>query len=151
MATYCNVTKAEMDDFLLPQGFRSISLPNTVELVYGKRADQGGIPLTLRVYTGILPGGESRQVGEDAMRVVLFMKAPDSRIVKLGGSKRVHRVNGWRNNLQNRLDSWLDYLPKDKCECGMPMVPRKGQFGTFLGCTGYPTCQKTRKVLKNAS
>jgi ssDNA-binding Zn-finger/Zn-ribbon topoisomerase 1 len=26
-------------------------------------------------------------------------------------------------------------------ECGKPMVVRRGRFGEFLGCTGYPACQ----------
>lgn len=32
------------------------------------------------------------------------------------------------------------------CECGKPMKERQGKFGKFYGCTGYPSCQKTRKV-----
>lgn len=28
--------------------------------------------------------------------------------------------------------------------CGKPMVVRKGRFGTFLACSGYPTCKTTR-------
>ena len=40
-------------------------------------------------------------------------------------------------------------LPKtvtgEVCEvCGKPMVIKKGRFGTFLACTGYPTCKTTR-------
>ncbi|MBP8646718.1 MAG: type I DNA topoisomerase [Syntrophobacteraceae bacterium] len=33
----------------------------------------------------------------------------------------------------------------EKCEkCGKPMVLRKGRFGTFLACSGYPACKNTR-------
>jgi len=40
-------------------------------------------------------------------------------------------------------------LPKEVvdefCEvCGKPMVIKKGRFGTFLACTGYPACKTTR-------
>jgi DNA topoisomerase-1 len=40
-------------------------------------------------------------------------------------------------------------LPKtlvdELCEvCGKPMVIKKGRFGTFLACTGYPECKTTR-------
>ena len=28
--------------------------------------------------------------------------------------------------------------------CGKPMVVRKGRFGTFLACSGYPACKTTR-------
>jgi len=31
-------------------------------------------------------------------------------------------------------------------ECGKPMRRRKGKFGEFWGCTGYPECRKTVPV-----
>jgi len=38
-----------------------------------------------------------------------------------------------------------------KCpKCGKEMRVRKGRFGRFYGCTGYPDCQRTVD-LKNAS
>ncbi|HXV77363.1 MAG TPA: type I DNA topoisomerase [Candidatus Polarisedimenticolaceae bacterium] len=37
------------------------------------------------------------------------------------------------------------------CEsCGKPMVLRRGRFGPFLACSGYPECKTTRKITKNA-
>ena len=36
----------------------------------------------------------------------------------------------------------------DPCEkCGKPMVLRRGRFGQFLACSGYPDCKTTRKVM----
>jgi DNA topoisomerase-1 len=36
----------------------------------------------------------------------------------------------------------------DPCEkCGKPMVLRRGRYGQFLACSGYPECKTTRKVL----
>jgi DNA topoisomerase-1 len=33
------------------------------------------------------------------------------------------------------------------CEnCGRPMVLKKGRFGTFLACTGYPDCKTTKQI-----
>jgi len=38
----------------------------------------------------------------------------------------------------------------DPCErCGKPMVLRRGRFGPFLACSGYPECKNTRKVTVN--
>lgn len=144
-ARYVNVSETEMHEFLTPQGFKRIQIEGTVELVYGKRVHQDDLQLTLRVYTGIDPSGSSRGVGDDAIRVSLFMRQ-ENRIVKLGGSKRVHRVAGWRANLQNRLDNWLDEFPKHKCKCGYPMVPRKGTKGAFLGCSNFPICRETKAI-----
>ncbi|MDE3269743.1 MAG: type I DNA topoisomerase, partial [Pseudomonadota bacterium] len=37
-----------------------------------------------------------------------------------------------------------------ECEkCGSEMHLRSGRFGKFFACTAYPTCQNTRKVLRN--
>jgi len=33
-----------------------------------------------------------------------------------------------------------------RCECGKPMVIRKGKNGTFYGCSGYPQCRKTKEL-----
>lgn len=148
-AKYVNVLKEEVEEHLFPQGFKSLNLQGTLELVYGKRVDQDGIALSLRVYTGINPSGESRSVGKDAMRVNLFLRTEDGQIVKIGGSKRVHRVVNWRKNLQERIDRWLEYMPKDKCElCGLPMIVResKKNKSKFLGCVGYPKCKNTRSI-----
>lgn len=33
------------------------------------------------------------------------------------------------------------------CEkCGKPMIQKKGRFGTFLACSGYPECKNTRSL-----
>lgn len=161
MASYYNISVKEMDDFLVSQGFLRIppeSLPNTRELVYGKRVDSTGIPLSLRVYTGIDPSGQSRDVGEDAMRVVLFTKVPDPQspgktIVKqLFGSKRVNRVSGWAKNLQSRINDMVVKAKQQKiCDkCGLPMILREGKSKStgkpysFYGCSGYPSCTNTK-------
>jgi DNA topoisomerase-1 len=36
---------------------------------------------------------------------------------------------------------------EEYCEnCGRPMVLKKGRFGTFFACTGYPDCKTTKPV-----
>jgi DNA topoisomerase-1 len=36
---------------------------------------------------------------------------------------------------------------EEYCEnCGRPMVLKKGRFGTFLACTGYPECKTTKRI-----
>jgi len=163
MAKYYNISIEEMNEFLVRQGFTRIPqemLPNTRELVYGKRVDAIGIPLTIRVYTGIDSSGQSRDVGEDAMRVVLFTKIPDvqnpSKMVtkQLFGSKRVHRVAGWAKNLQSRINEVIEKAKQQKiCDkCGLPMILREGKSKTtgspysFYGCSGYPSCTNTKPV-----
>jgi len=36
---------------------------------------------------------------------------------------------------------------EEYCEnCGRPMVLKKGRFGTFYACTGYPDCKTTKRI-----
>jgi DNA topoisomerase I len=38
----------------------------------------------------------------------------------------------------------------EACElCGKPMQMKRGRFGPFLGCTGYPECKNIRKISKS--
>ncbi len=40
----------------------------------------------------------------------------------------------------------------ETCEnCGKPMALKKGRFGAFLACTGYPDCKTTRKITKTGA
>jgi DNA topoisomerase-1 len=39
-------------------------------------------------------------------------------------------------------------LPAETCEkCGKPMTVKRGRFGFFLACTGYPECRNTKKIV----
>ena len=148
MATYQNITAEEMADFLTEKGFLPLTLEGTTELVFGRRCDKGNHKLSLRVYTGILPEGDSRAVGEDAIRVTLFIMV-NGKPVKLAGSKRVHRVQGWKANLQKRLDNWQIPTIELCRKCGMPMAIRetkKKPVRRFLGCTRWPDCKETRSI-----
>jgi DNA topoisomerase-1 len=40
--------------------------------------------------------------------------------------------------------------PTIECDkCGKPMQLKSGRFGKYFGCTGYPDCKNTRKLLRN--
>jgi hypothetical protein len=147
MAQYKNVTKDEMADHLEPQGFMPMSLPGTVELVWGKIVRKDGTVISMRIYTGINPNGESRDVGKDAIRVELWYRNADGEICRVGGSKRVHRVEGWAKNLQNRIDDWQEQLGPLCQKCGAPTALRKPKknatWKPFYGCTQYPACDGT--------
>jgi hypothetical protein len=126
MAHYYNVTKEEMAAYLEPQGFRLITLPGTVELVWARVVRiENNVPVSMRVYSGINPTGESRGVGADAMRVELYWKDSQDNIHRIGGSKRVHRVQGWKTNLEARLMDWQALLGPVCSRCGAPMILRQ--------------------------
>src|SRR5690606_33453972 len=40
--------------------------------------------------------------------------------------------------------------PKEICfKCGRPMVVKKGRYGEFLACSGYPECKNTKKIVRD--
>ncbi len=41
----------------------------------------------------------------------------------------------------------MDEATDEVCEkCGRPMVIKRGRFGKFLACSGYPECKNTKKI-----
>ncbi len=47
------------------------------------------------------------------------------------------------------LDSadFQETTQEEYCEnCGRPMVLKRGRFGQFMACTGYPDCKTTRRL-----
>ena len=38
-------------------------------------------------------------------------------------------------------------IGEDCPECGSPLVKKRGRFGDFIGCSGYPECRYTRPIL----
>ncbi|MDT5120684.1 MAG: topoisomerase, partial [Acidobacteriota bacterium] len=48
--------------------------------------------------------------------------------------------------------SGTDGEEAEECElCGKPMALKRGRFGQFLGCTGYPECRNIRKIAKSGA
>lgn len=44
-----------------------------------------------------------------------------------------------------------DEMTDEVCElCGKPMVIKKGKYGKFLACSGFPDCKSTKKIVKYA-
>lgn len=150
MATFTRIEQAEFERFLGigndgkplgDTGWYRIQLPGTRELVYSRlvRPD-----LSQRIYSSIEPGGVSRDKGSDAIRVVLVWRQTqlhEPRII--GVERRVHRVLGWRHNLQTRLLDWQSQFgPQCPC-CAAPTVERTSKRGKFFGCCRYPECRGT--------
>lgn len=148
-ATYTPVTQSEMEEILLPQGFQRTSIPGVTEIVYSKSMERN---LELRVFSSIDPNGNSRACGEDAIRVRLF--GLDTLAVgdpwrPLSGSKRVHRTQGWRKNLQERIDKWAELTPPACPNCGGRMTERYKQgkkSHKFWGCLRFPNCRGTLPI-----
>ncbi len=138
--TFVNVTQSDFEAHFSPLGFVPLVLAGTVELVYAKIVRHNDKTFSLRIYTGILPSGSSRGVGQDAMRLeVWFRKDATDTPVRVGGSKRVNRVGSWFVRLNERINAWLSQLGKDCPACGCPMVERENNKtgDKFWGCSQY--------------
>lgn len=149
MAIAVTISAADMDSFLTGQGFQPLTIPGTREKVYGKVVDQTkGKEVCLRIYTSI-DGDKSRDKDSDAIRAVLVTRVGnDTRIV--GADRRVHRVAGWRKNLQDRIDGWREQLGPTcpNADCGRFTVYRTSRRGPFWGCSAYPTCYSITPYVK---
>jgi hypothetical protein len=135
----------EMRQILAGRDFQKIPDSEGKEVVYGKRVDRKGEPLTLRVYTTIdKRSGLPREKGSDAIRIALFGIDSDGNPKLIGADTRVHRTQNWKQNLAERLDGATEKLIGPKCSNGHRMALRSGPSGKFWGCTEYPRCEETR-------
>lgn len=139
MGRYFNISRQDMDAFLTGQGFLPMTLPGTVELVYGKIVKYQNHRLSLRIYTAINPSGESRAKGSDAIRVQLYWMYND-KPTPVGRAQRCLRVVNWQKNLQAAIARCND--PENFCtcpKCGSPMAIRKSSRdgNEFWGCSTW--------------
>jgi hypothetical protein len=170
MTTFVRITQDEMLQSLEEAGGKwfPLTLPRTLELVYGRRVDKEATPLTLRIYTSLNPDGIGRDCGRDAIRVQLFTKitceecrgsgitheqAPTRACTackgekfvmrRVGASKRVNRTLRWQHRLVKRIKDWEKCLQQRCPECQSLMTERTGFNGGFYGCIRYPYCRGT--------
>ena len=40
----------------------------------------------------------------------------------------------------------MEHCTKPCPECGFPLTVKRGRYGFFIGCTGYPTCNHLQKI-----
>ena len=139
---YTLIQEEEMRELLDAQGFKEVFIEGTREIVYSKVVAKN---TCLRVYTSVAYiDGESRDVGMDAIRVCLVYRKEDGTITGIGSDTKVYRIETWKQNLQKRLDKWLN-LMGPTCKCGAPTKERDGKFGKFWGCCTYPICKGVTK------
>lgn len=54
----------------------------------------------------------------------------------------LHELEGDEGKVEISEQDEVEYCPN----CGREMVLKKGRFGTFLACTGYPDCKTTKQL-----
>jgi len=135
MANYASITEQQMREFLQAQGFVQVNLKGVGELVWAKIVRSN---ISMRVFSSIKDGC-SREKGADAIRVAFAWRDKDGEIIPIGSTKRVHRVEGWKKNLQSRIDNWKDQLGPTCPACQAPTIQRQNKKTKqkFFGCANW--------------
>ncbi len=78
--------------------------------------------------------------------------------VEEGNTSWVEILKAFYEPFVKTLDAAQEALPMMKAEpeptgemcdkCGQPMVMRRGRFGQFIACSGFPACKNTKPLLK---
>ncbi|MEP6693488.1 MAG: type I DNA topoisomerase [Chloroflexota bacterium] len=84
-------------------------------------------------------------------------------IIKLGRFGRFYSCTGFKKTkkgapqppgacdysepLEGQQEPQLEIIEGEMCpDCGKPLARRRGRFGPFIGCTGYPDCKYIKKT-----
>ena len=119
------------------------------ELVIVAPLNKGG--LEFHIYTSCTEeAGETREIGKDAIRVLLFDKNAGK---SAASDKRVNRTEGGTTifqRIEERLASLQEIANESTfCKrCGAHLVERtnKRTQQTFMGCAAYPNCGGTQAI-----
>ena len=151
MADFYSIPLEEMNAFLRSRRFQPVDLTYrnrpVMEWVYERPLPRQPNHV-VRVYTGINRYGrsqnQSRGAGKDAIRVQVIYKNGDVETL-VTQPKRVHRVTGWADNLDNRLTEIAQSLPQVVFDRrGEPMTLRRKNGKYFWGSRDYPKYKETR-------
>jgi DNA topoisomerase I len=86
-------------------------------------------------------------------------KCGSKMVIKWGKFGRFMACSGYpecRNTREIPKICTLEEPEKTKAEeiecekCGQPMVLKRGRFGEFMACSGYPECRNTKRIVKSA-
>lgn len=142
-AKYEIITLDQMESVLKPRQFKQVIAENTFEYVYQRELDRNGVWYSVRIYTSVDKStNRGRSVGKDAIRIIVL----NQKGYTVSREMRVNRSKGWEIRLNARIDRWTDgivWCP----QCGNPLKNKTGKFGVFMGCSTYPACGYTQKVI----
>jgi len=146
---YIKIQADEFKTFMSRLGFAQVDVVGTKELVFDRKTVEPGV--VTRIFSSVTEAqGGGRDVGKDAIRVVLFSERTGRGIASV---KKVYRVPGWRDRVINRIDTIRANLApavalaSKVCPlCKGPTVRREARKGgfkgkAFLGCRAYPVCR----------
>ena len=86
-------------------------------------------------------------------------------VIKLGRFGRFYSCTGFKKTkkgapqppsgcdyaqpLEGQTEPQIEIIEGEMCpDCGKPLAKRRGRFGPFIGCTGYPDCKYIKKTVQ---
>ena len=151
---YRSISRKTFAGVMSEMGFTEVRLPRTQEYVYERAITNGPRPsdrFKVRVFSSVdVYTGVTREIGSDAIRVMLFDTERQRGILDL---PRVCRTENALANTKARARTAWGYVmdANHHCSCGSLMITRKGKRGEFLGCTSFPECREVRQTEKCAA
>jgi hypothetical protein len=152
--TYVNVTESDFRCKLEgSMGFVEIHRQGTAELLFERSVVRNGEPTGYKVRVlSSVARGETRDVGEDAIRVQLIDERTD-RPVRVHGEERgtkvgkrinrtaptglpeYERTEALLERVRDRCREFYGFAQKNICpDCGTIMAHRTGKYGKFKSC-----------------
>jgi ribosomal protein L24E len=125
-ATYVQPKQGEMEEALqVPRIFREVPDARSAEIIYEWNVRRG---VSIRVCSSIVPGVGGRDVGKDAIRVLVVHSKSDKVFFQ---ATRVHRTMNWATNMGVRVREAWDYIQSlPTCEhCGTPLFQSVSKAG----------------------
>lgn len=78
----------------------------------------------------------TEEMNEIYAKLLEFKKSPQS-----STKEHVQKIRQMKFDIDNNI------CPK----CGNPLILRKGQYGEFYGCSGYPQCKFKKSTMNKKS
>ena len=146
---YRSISHDAFTALMTEMGFSKVYPPNTSEFVFERTVTNGPRPsdrFKVRVYSSIdVRTGTTRELGSDAIRVILFDTVRERGVLDLPLVMRTE--NALANTKVRARAAWAYVMDAEHhCDCGSLMVERTTKKGVFLGCTSYPECKNTRAI-----
>jgi hypothetical protein len=142
MPSYVPIDAAEMQAVMRDMGFDALPQRPGAEIVYARTI--GRRPVQLRVFSSVVPdAGVSREVGQDAIRIVLHSTTTD-RPIPVEFS-RVYRTKNALTTLKDRAREAWSYAKDHTCDrCHGVMVERTNRKTgeRFMSCADWKECNQ---------
>lgn len=103
--------------------------------------------IVVRVKSSVGRSGSADSCGENSIRIWV-VDTKTGRPLLHKEDAWTTRVTGWEVRMHDKI--YKQYAKAKKLQrcpkCGSWMTTRKGKYGEFLGCTGFPKCKYTGKM-----